>query len=102
LEKLLAYLSFLIPGRFLTTKYLFKRLDLISADPATCDHEWWVVASILETVELQVQCYNCMTYSEVTKPTEGEWADSYGAMENPYRWEDVTRIRLYEVAGTKH
>ncbi|MCP5074354.1 MAG: hypothetical protein GY947_13840 [Rhodobacteraceae bacterium] len=102
MKRLLVYLSFLVPGSLLTTKFLHERLTYLFADPATCDHEWHVVASILNDVELQVQCFTCGTYSEVPDPSQEEWDQSYGAMENPYPWEDVTRIRLYQGGGQIH
>ena len=91
--RMLAYLSLWVPNSWLSTKYLFARLKYFAADPATCEHEWDVVASILSTVELQVQCRKCFTYGEVPNPSKEEWGASYGAMENPYPWLDRTRVR---------
>jgi hypothetical protein len=94
-KKIFAYLSLFIPNALLSTAYIFDRLQYFADDPDTCDHEWDVVASILNTVELQVQCSKCFTYSEVPDPSEVEWNASYGAMEAPYPWADKTRIRYY-------
>ncbi|GGX56639.1 hypothetical protein GCM10007385_26760 [Tateyamaria omphalii] len=96
MKKLVARLSFLVPTSWLSTAYLFERIDILSADAATCDHEWHVVASILSSVELQVHCYKCNTYSEVPDPSKKEWDESYNAMENPYPWRDHSRIRYYQ------
>ena len=92
---MLAYLSFLVPQSFLSTAYMNQRIEYLKDDPATCDHNWEVVASILSTAELQVQCIKCATYSEVSDPSEEEWADAYDAMENPYPWTDKSRIGFY-------
>lgn len=92
MKKFLARLSLFLPHSLFSTKYLVERIELLSTGASTCDHEWWVVASILNTVELQVQCYRCNTYSVVPDPTKEEWDASYEAMENPYRWHDTSRI----------
>lgn len=102
LNKILAYLSLFIPQSFLSTNYIVDRIGLLADDPATCEHEWDVVAGILSTVELQVQCRKCATYSEVPNPSKEEWNACYGAMENPYPWSDKTRIRLYFIDGKVH
>ncbi len=102
MKMLLAYLSLYIPQSLLTSKYMAERIQLLAADPDTCEHEWDVVACILSTVELQVQCRKCATYSEVLNPSKEEWAASYDAMENPYPWEDLSRIRLYQVDDVVH
>ena len=95
MNKLLAYLSLLIPESLLTNNYLIKRTQYFLENPAACEHDWKVVAKILSTAELQVQCMKCATYSEVTNPSEEEWAAASGAMETPYRWQDKSRIRYY-------
>ena len=102
MKKFFAYLSLFIPQSLLSTKYIFERVSLLADDPATCDHEWDVVAGILNTVELQVQCRKCATYSEVPSPTKEEWDACYGAMENPYPWEDKSCIRYYQVDDAIH
>ncbi|WP_346910714.1 hypothetical protein [uncultured Roseibium sp.] len=105
MKKLLAYLSLLIPHSLLPSSYIHKRLEYLLDDPATCTHEWDVVAGILNGengVELQVQCHNCGTYSEVPDPTIEEWEACADAMENPYPWTDLSRIRYYFVDGTVH
>ena len=94
-RKLIAYLSFLVPQSWLSTEYMADRVWDLAGDPETCDHDWWVVASIISTVELQVQCQKCATYSEVPDPTKEEWEKSYDAMENPYPWRDKSRISFY-------
>jgi hypothetical protein len=91
--RVLAYISLLVPSSWLPTKYLFARLKYFAADPATCEHEWEVVAGILSTIELQVQCRKCIIYGEVPNPSEEEWGAAYGAMENPYPWLDRSRVR---------
>ena len=93
MKKFLAYLSLIVPQSLLTTKYIVERIPLLAADPSTCDHEWDVVASISTTVELQVQCRKCAINSAIPDPAEQEWGASYGAIENPYPWEDKSRIR---------
>lgn len=95
MKKFFAYLSLLVPNSLLSTAYMFDRLQYFASDPKTCDHTWDVVASIVNTVELQVQCNKCLTYSEVPDPSEEEWGASYGAMEDPYPWADKKRIRYY-------
>lgn len=95
MKKILAYLSLLIPPSLLSTKYIFYRLQFFLDDPTTCDHEWEVVAGILNTVELQVQCQKCATYSEVPNPSLEEWDACADAMENSYPWGDKSRIRFY-------
>lgn len=95
MKKMLAYLSLLIPQSYLSTSYLHNRLQFLLADPTTCDHEWEVVAGILNTVELQVQCQKCATYSEVPNPSKEEWDACAYAMENSYPWNDKSRIRFY-------
>jgi hypothetical protein len=102
MKKILAYLSFFVPQSLLSTEYIVSRIGVLAADPATCDHEWDVVAGILSTVELQVQCRKCATYSEVPAPSKEEWNACYGAMENPYPWTDKSRIRFYFVDGEIH
>ncbi|APX15665.1 hypothetical protein VWY34_06600 [Phaeobacter sp. JH20_02] len=92
LEKILALLSFLVPGRLLSTRYLFKRLEILGQDPETCEHKWLVIAAIRNSVELQVQCVRCFAYSEVSDPSQQEWNDAFGAMENPYPWDDDSRV----------
>lgn len=101
MKKFFAYLSLLIPQSLLSTKYIVERVALLADDPSNCDHEWDVVAGILDTVELQVQCRKCAIYSEVPNPTEEEWEACYGAMKAPYLWEDKSRIRYYRVEDTK-
>ena len=102
--RLLAYLSLVVPMPWLPTRYIIHRMRYFAADPQTCEHEWEVVASILSTVELQVQCCKCLTYSEVPKPSEEEWSASFGAMSKAYPWPDrtrVTRDRLFVVQPTE-
>ncbi|GLT08232.1 hypothetical protein GCM10007928_04630 [Sulfitobacter porphyrae] len=101
-KKFIAYLSLFVPQSLLSTKYIVERVSLLADDPATCDHEWDVVACISNTVELQVQCRKCATYSEVPDPTKEEWETSHGAMEIPYPWEDKSRIRYYHIDDTIH
>lgn len=96
MKRLFATLSLLIPSALLSTKFLMWRLHALSRDPETCDHRWYVIAGIWNTVELQVQCIHCLTYSEVPDPSVEEWEACAGAMENPYPWEDKSRIRYYE------
>lgn len=100
MKKFFAYLSLYIPQSLLSTRYIVERVSLLADDPATCDHEWDVVAGILDMVELQVQCRKCATYSEVPSPSKEEWVACAGAMENPYPWKDKTRIRFYQLDGT--
>jgi len=95
MKKILAHLSLFIPQSFLSTNYISYRLQFFLADPATCDHEWEVVAGIWNTVELQVQCQKCATYSEVPNPSIEEWDACADAMENSYPWHDKSRIRFY-------
>lgn len=102
MKKFLAILSLFVPQSWLSTSYIVERIHILADDPDTCEHEWDVVAGILSTVELQVQCRKCATYSEVPNPTKEEWAACYGAMENPYPWEDTSRIRYYQTDGTVH
>ncbi len=102
LNKILAYLSFFIPQSLLSTNYIVARIGILADDPSTCDHEWYVVAGILNTVELQVQCKKCATYSVVPNPSKEEWEACYGAMENPYLWDDKTRISFYFDDGKIH
>lgn len=97
MKVIFAYLSFLVPQSFLSTAYMVERIKILAADPVTCEHEWDVVAGILNAVELQVQCRKCAIYSEVPDPSKDEWAACYGAMENPYPWKDHSRIRYYFV-----
>lgn len=102
LNKILAHLSLFIPQSLLSTNYIVSRIGLLVDDPSTCDHEWYVVAGILSTVELQVQCRKCATYSEVPSPSKEEWDACYDAMENPYLWDDKMRIRFYFGDGKVH
>lgn len=102
MRKVFAYLSLLIPQSLLSTKYIVERIQYLVDDPTTCDHDWDVVAGILSTIELQVQCKKCATYSEVPNPSKEEWDACYGAMENPYPWDDKSRIRFYHDDGTVH
>lgn len=102
LKIILAYLSLFIPQSFLSTAYIVERVNYLADNPATCEHEWDVVAGILSTVELQVQCRKCATYSEVPNPSQDEWAACSDAMENPYPWEDHSRIRYYFVDEAIH
>ena len=99
--KILAYLSLLIPQSLLPSWYIHKRLPYFLADPATCEHDWWVVACILSTVELQVQCYRCGKYSEIPDPTLEEWTASHDAMLNSYRWPDPSRVRFHLLVDRK-
>jgi hypothetical protein len=98
MEKVLAYLSFLVPQSLISTAYLFERLRIIGPDPNECDHEWEVVAGIFNGVELQVSCRKCMTYSEVPDPTEEEWVAAT-AMTDTYPWYEESRIRYYSKNG---
>ncbi len=91
-----------MPRSILSSKYIYDRVALLAVDPATCEHEWLVVASISNTVELQVQCNYCATYSSIPDPTEDEWNASFNAMENPYFWDDHSRIKYYFVDDTVH
>lgn len=102
MKEILAYLSLLIPHSLLSTKFIIERSKYLLDDPATCEHEWDVVAGILSTVELQVQCRKCGIYSEVPNPSKEEWDACYNAMENPYPWDDKSRIRYYLVNDTVH
>ncbi|WP_136444168.1 hypothetical protein [Pacificoceanicola onchidii] len=102
LKKTRALLSLLVPQSWLSTAYITERLSILMDDPATCEHDWYVVAGILDTVELQVQCMKCGTYSEVPEPTQEEWNACAGAMENPYPWEDTSRIRYYQTDEAAH
>jgi len=99
---MLAYLSFFVPQSILTTKYIVERVGILAANPATCEHDWYVVASILSTTELQVQCQLCATFSEIPSPSKAEWDTAFGAIENPYPWKDLSRIRYYIVNDSVH
>lgn len=88
----LAILSLFIPQDFLSRRFIQRRTEYFLKSPTDCDHEWWVVASIANTGELQVQCFKCGHYSEASDPTDEEWNASYGAMENPYIWEALDRV----------
>jgi hypothetical protein len=92
-KKVLVYLSLLVPASLLSTKYLFDRIELLPDDPENCDQDWMVIAGILNTVELQVQCAKCASYSKVPNPTKEEWDACAGAVENPNPWEDKTPVR---------
>lgn len=102
MKKILATLSLFVPQSWLSTSYIVERISILADDPDICEHDWNVVAGILSTVELQVQCRKCATYSEVPNPTKKEWEDCAGAMENPYPWEDTSRIRYYQIDETIH
>lgn len=95
MRKLLAHLSLFVPQSLLSTKYLLERLDYLLDDPSTCDHDWDVVAGITSTVELQVQCRKCATYSEVPDPSKEEWTEAAHAMVSPYPWHDKSRVRYH-------
>ena len=92
MEKLLATLSLFIPQSLLSSRYIQRRLELFADDSTDCEHEWYVVAGILSTGSLQVQCVRCASFSEVDNPSLDEWERCAGAMENPYPWEDAERV----------
>jgi len=94
MQRFLAMLSLFIPQSLLSTAFIMKRLQYFAEDPETCSHEWDVVAGILSTVELQVQCRKCFIYGEVPNPSKEEWDSCYGAMENPYPWDDASRVKF--------
>jgi|TARA_B100000446_G_scaffold187589_2_gene217288 hypothetical protein len=102
MKKVLAILSLYVPQSWLSTTYIVERISILADDPHTCEHEWDVVAGILSTMELQVQCRKCAAYSEVPNPSKEEWGSCAGAMENPYPWEDKSRIRYYQIDDTIH
>ena len=102
MREIVAILSLFVPQSWLSTAYIGERISILAGDPDSCEHEWDVVAGILSTVELQVQCRKCATFSEVPNPTKEEWDACAGAMANPYPWEDKSRIRYYQVDNTIH
>ncbi|MEM0907841.1 MAG: hypothetical protein AAGJ94_10790 [Pseudomonadota bacterium] len=93
--KAIASGSLMVPHGWLPREYMSRQLDNLFDDPEDCEHDWYVVASILSTVELQVQCGRCGIYSEVPDPTKDEWSKAYGAGTKPYAWKDKSRMRFY-------
>lgn len=73
---------------------LTKLLAWFGRDPATCDHDWHVISTVLSTVQLQVACNNCALYGVVSNPTEQEWGDGYHAPSKPYRWQQPERVEF--------
>lgn len=72
---------------------VFRRvLPYLVGDPKTCEHEWWVVSTVLTNVSLDVQCYRCGTYGNVRDPTAAEWSAAYHAPSEPYRWTEPSRV----------
>ncbi len=72
--------------------FLVKCLDWLKSDPNTCEHDWYVVSTVVSTVQLQTVCYDCMTFAVVNDPSAEEWSKAYEAPNNPYKWEDGSRV----------
>jgi len=66
----------------------------LAEDPKTCEHKWDVVCGILSDVAIQVQCVKCGTWGSVPDPSLEEWTACSDAYENPYPWEDGSRVEF--------
>lgn len=63
-------------------------------NPAECQHEWFVVSTATQQVDLILECYKCMSYGVVEDPSEQEWSEAFSAPEKSYRWYENSRVRL--------
>ena len=72
--------------------FLQKFNDWITVDPASCEHEWYVVSTILSEVALQVTCSKCSTWGSVSNPTGEEWEKAVNAPNKPYEWNEPNRV----------
>lgn len=80
----------------LRDKFLGWILRVLAEDPRTCEHEWFVMAAVTSTVSLDVQCVRCQIWGIVRDPSKEEWANAFGAMENPYEWPHKDRVEFTE------
>ena len=63
------------------------------------DHEWVVFSTALTEGWIMVQCVECGAHGTVDHSTKEEWSKAFYAPEEPYLWEDNSRVTLRSLDG---
>jgi|GEM_PF-2903241 len=58
-----------------------------------CEHEWFVVSTATQQVDLILECYKCMSCGVVEDPTKTEWERAFDAPTKSYRWHNASRVK---------
>jgi|GEM_PF-5481788 hypothetical protein len=62
-------------------------------------HEWAVFSTALADVCLMTQCVKCGAIGTVDDPTKQEWSQAFAASEEPYLWEDNSRVTIRQLVS---
>lgn len=75
-------------------------------EPLICQpdsHEWVVFSTATADVCLMLECVECGAFGTVDDPTKEEWSKSFTADEEPFLWEDNSRVTIRQLAsGYRH